>query len=66
MQAGPGIRIWDMKTKEIIEEIQRLQASSETLQPRAVLQPLLSLAEAVAVLERNAPGYDATDEIFDD
>jgi hypothetical protein len=66
MQAGTRVRIWDMKTKEIIEEIQRLQVSSETLQPREVLQQLLNLAEAVAELERNASGYDATDEIFDD
>jgi division protein CdvB (Snf7/Vps24/ESCRT-III family) len=55
-----------MKTKEIIEEIRRLQASSETLQPREVLEQVLNLAETVAELERNAPGYDATDEILDD
>lgn len=66
MQVGTGVRICDMKTKEIIGEIRRLQASSETLQPREVLQQLLNLAESVAELERNAPGYDATDEIFDD
>jgi hypothetical protein len=55
-----------MKAKEIVEEIKRLQASTQTLQPRAVLEQLLNLAEAVAELERNAPGYDASDDVFDD
>jgi hypothetical protein len=56
-----------MKTaKEIIREIKDLQAFPQTLQPKAVLEQLLNLAEAVAELERNAPGYDATNEMFDD
>jgi hypothetical protein len=61
-----------MKTvREIILEIKVLQASSQTLEPKVVLEQLLNLAEAVAELERDAPGDDAgdgdaTDEMFDD
>ena len=57
-----------MKTaREIILEIKVLQTSSETLEPKVVLEQLLNLAEAVAELERDAPGDDATDdEMFDD
>ncbi len=58
--------IGTMNIKEIIEEIKQLLTSAQTLQPRDVLQQVLNLAEAVAELERNAPGYDATDEIFAD
>ena len=43
-------------TQEIIEEIKDLQASSQTLQPQAVLEQLLNLAEVLAELERNLPG----------
>ena len=52
--------------QEINEEIKDLQASSQTLQPQAVLEQLLNLAEVLAELERNLPGRVSTDEIFDE
>jgi hypothetical protein len=53
-----------MNIQEIIDEIKRLQVSSQTLQPRDVLEQLLNLAEAVRELEKNLSGYNATDDVL--
>jgi len=53
-------------TQEIIKEIKDLEASSQTLQPQAVLEQLRNLAEVLAELERNLPGRVSTEEIFDE
>jgi hypothetical protein len=45
--------------QDIVEEINNLKASSQAPQLNTILEKLLCLAEAVAVLERNLPECDA-------
>ena len=55
-----------MKTAKILRELNELKASNQTLQPRAILDRLIDLAQVVAELEDNVPGRNATDELLDD
>ena len=56
-----------MKTANaLLSELRALQSGDLILEPTLLLEKLTSLTEIVAQLERNTPGYDASDEIFSD
>ncbi len=52
-------------TKEILQKIKTLQGSSQTLQPKAVLELLGDLALVVASIEKSIPHKASSEEIED-
>ena len=52
-------------TKEILKEIETLQGSSQTLQPKSVLGVLSDLARVVYAIEQRLPHAAEAEEIDD-